>query len=365
MIPVRDTISKTTAVSLGLLLTLGVGEAVVRVFHLFSATRFTAVHPRYGVFNIPGAEGWYVKGEVRQYVTINARGLHDRDPWSAGRRVLLLGDSFIAAFQVPLEASCQEVSERLLSTTLGRPVEVIAGACNGWGTVHEFAFLQEEGFSYDPAWVVLALFPENDLLDNLGPAPSPCPWPPPPHQGPGLLFPGYVRRTAADFVAGAADAVPAARTLVGHARVRAEEALVRGLFHLWNAHRTAVQDRMWARTVATLAAMRDSVRSRGASFSVVVVPGRLAIYPEEAERLVRRKPLLRHASLDPDLPRRRLATVLDSLEIPWLDLAPRFRRCAASGADPFFRREGHWNADGNRIAAEGVTVLVAGLSPPG
>jgi len=348
------------AVAVGLALAIGVGEAAIRTLHLYSDTRFVAQHPRYGIHNVPGAEGWYVKGEVRQYVTINSRGLHDRDQWSAGGGVLLLGDSFIAAFQVPLEASCQEVSERLLSQAAGRLVEVTAAACNGWGTVNQMAFLRDEGFSYKPAAVVVALFPENDLMDNLGPPPSPCGWPPPAHRGAPLLVPGFFRQAVgtSSLLRAVTDRLPFVSRSRGPGTVRAERALVRGLFHLWRREPTEIQNRMWVRLAEMLGAMKDSVSTHHASFGVLLVPGRLTLYPQEVERLVEQKPMLRTADLDPTLVRVRLTALLDSLDIPYQDLVPVFRVSASRGEDPLFRREGHWTPEGNRLAAEGLCRLV-------
>ena len=359
MISLRTITFRIVAAAVGLGIAVGLGEAAIRILHLYSDTRFVAPHPRYGIHNVPGAEGWYVKGEVRQYVTINGRGLHDRDQWSKGGGVLLLGDSFIAAFQVPLEASCQEVNERLLSQALRRPVEVTAAACNGWGTVNQMAFLLDEGFTYDPAAVVVALFPENDLMDNMGPPPSPCQWPPAHREAP-LLFPGFLRQAiaASSLLQEVTERLPRVSHVLTPGTVRAERALVRGLFHLWHREPTDIQDRMWARLTGLLCAMKDSVAAHHAAFGVLLVPGRLTIYPEEVERLVRQKPMLRAADLDPVRLRTRLIAFLDSLGVPCLDLAPEFRMSASRGVDPLFPREGHWTAEGNMLAAEGLCRFV-------
>lgn len=347
------------AVALGVVAAGAAVETAIRACRLYAATRFIAAHPAYGIFNIPNAEGWYIKEDVRQYVTINSRGLHDRDRWSDGGGVLLLGDSFIAAFQVPLETSCQEVSEQLLSEATGRPVEVTAAACNGWGPTNQMAFLCGEGFSYNPAAVVLALFPENDLMDIMGPPPAPVPWPPPPRHGPLLLSPLFARQLVGTAVHGALSSrMPAAAALLTPGAERAERALVRGLYHVWQREPTALQNRMWARLTSLLEAMRDSTHAHGAGFGVLLVPGRLSLYPHEAQRLIQSKPTLRAADLDPPRLRARLAAVLDSLAIPYHDPSPSFRRLASAGVDPLFRREGHWNVEGNRAAAEGVAEFV-------
>jgi hypothetical protein len=224
------------------------------------------------------------------------------------------------------------------------------------------ALLCHEGFSYEPKAVVVALFPENDLLDNMGIPPAACPWPPAPARKPPLLLPGFLRQAAGSsaLLKACTDRVPALSNLVRPGSIRAERALVRGLFHLWHATPTEIQNRMWKRLAEVVGAMKDSVEAHDAAFGALIVPGRLALYPDEVTRLIRRQPMLRTADLDFALPRIRLAALLDSLQVPSLDLGPAFREASHTGADPLFPQEGHWTAEGNRLAAEGLRTLVIG-----
>ena len=75
----RNRVLKILAFLLGCVLGLSIVESSIRIFHLYSQDRLTAPHPRYGVMNIPGASGWFVRGEVRQYITINSCGLRDHE----------------------------------------------------------------------------------------------------------------------------------------------------------------------------------------------------------------------------------------------------------------------------------------------
>ena len=85
-------------------------------------------------------------------------------------RIEILGDSFVAAFQVPLDSTFFRRLERRLNTSAGSapPVEVIALGQNGNGTAAEYLTYERFGAAYDPDIVAL-LFILNDQADNWRP----------------------------------------------------------------------------------------------------------------------------------------------------------------------------------------------------
>lgn len=123
-------------------------------------------------WGIPHAEGWAV-GEARIWVKLNAEGARDVDHETAKPedtlRIVVVGDSFAAAFQVELEQAFWSVAERELAgcAALGdRRVEVINISKNGYGTAEELLALRRFGFAYNPDWVVLAFLTGNDFRNN-------------------------------------------------------------------------------------------------------------------------------------------------------------------------------------------------------
>src|SRR5215469_5518952 len=78
----------------------------------------------------PGAEGWEAK-EGENFIRINSLGMRDRErtlaPAEGVIRVALLGDSLVAAEEVPLENTMAQVLETRLQTALGsnRTIEVL------------------------------------------------------------------------------------------------------------------------------------------------------------------------------------------------------------------------------------------------
>jgi hypothetical protein len=65
---------------------------------------------------------------------------------------------------------------------------------------------------------------------------------------------------------------------------------------------------------------------------------------------------------DLDLPQRLLAAQLEAAGLPFLDLTPGLR-AAAGGAPLYLERDTHWNAAGNRWAAERIAAWLAAGAP--
>ena len=121
--------------------------------------------PRLGWRHIPDARRrWTEEGDA--WVTINALGHRDRHrelrkpPGTI--RVALFGDSMTEAVQVNLQDTFSyRVEERLRS--MGRPVEVLNFAVNGFSPVQELLLFKEEGPKYGIDLVLVALFLDNDV----------------------------------------------------------------------------------------------------------------------------------------------------------------------------------------------------------
>ena len=80
-------------------------------------------------------------------------------------RILVLGDSFVEAFQVKLENTFHKVLEARLNEK-GLEVEVLAMGKSGWGAVRALEALEEEGLAYEPDLVILEFLGGNDVRDS-------------------------------------------------------------------------------------------------------------------------------------------------------------------------------------------------------
>src|SRR5262249_7876809 len=104
-------------------------------------------------------------------VSFNSAGMPDREhaleKQPGAFRLLLLGDSFMEALQVPADSMLATLMERDLTRATGRPVEVINAGVSGWGTGDELRYLTRYGLAYHPDLVVVAMTLHNDISDNL------------------------------------------------------------------------------------------------------------------------------------------------------------------------------------------------------
>src|SRR5262249_42622709 len=133
-------------------------EAGVRLF-LPVSDFFWQWDPVVGVKLIPGKHGRSVKrGVFDTAIQVNSHGYRDREhPYQRPAdttRIVLLGDSFIEALQVPFAQSVTALLEGQLRAS-GVNAELINLGVSGYGTALEYLTFREYGVAYDPALVVL------------------------------------------------------------------------------------------------------------------------------------------------------------------------------------------------------------------
>lgn len=121
----------------------------------------------------PGARGEYVGPrpfpiQYRTDIRINELGLRgpevDPIPEKASR-VLVLGDSMTAGFEVPEGQTYSMVAEQRLRTLASRPVEVVNGGVRGYGTDQSYLLYRERLRELHPD-VVVYHTTSNDAEDN-------------------------------------------------------------------------------------------------------------------------------------------------------------------------------------------------------
>ena len=111
-------------------------------------------------------------GNIREFsveTSRNSLGYHDVEHTfqkpEGTFRVLILGDSFVEAIQVPLEKTFHKILEKELNRRMDFPVEVISLGRSGAGTQKSNEILLETGLRFN-ADLVLMQFLSNDLIDN-------------------------------------------------------------------------------------------------------------------------------------------------------------------------------------------------------
>jgi hypothetical protein len=361
----------------------------------------------------PGTRGWYRK-EGESYVEINSDGLRDREharPKAPNTfRIAVVGDSYAEALQVPAAAAFWHVLEdrlRACPAVAGREVEVINFGVSGYGTAQELLTLRERVWGYSPDLVLLAVTTNNDVTDNARALKRT-------DEIPYFVFrdgrlalddsfrtsrafrlrssalgrlgarirdssrvlqaihqtqyaiKGYLSRRRARNAAAAAgasqaasnaNAPPAARG--GEDRVDVSDLVARsdeiGIDNLiYREPLNEVWREAWRVTEALIVEMRDEVRARGAQFVVVTLSSGAQVHPDAAARAAFMR---RVGATDLFYPDRRIEALGARAGFTVFALAPELQAYAERnkvflhgfGADI---GNGHWNAEGHRVAGE-------------
>ncbi len=135
---------------------------------------FWRADPLLGWSHEPGAAGTFVGPdpwpiEFEAPVRINSLGLRGPEvepPPPGGLRVLLLGDSMVAGFEVPYRETFGARLEARLARQFGAPVQVINAGVRGYGTDQSALYYRERGRALEPGVVVL-FHSGNDPDDNV------------------------------------------------------------------------------------------------------------------------------------------------------------------------------------------------------
>jgi hypothetical protein len=356
---------------------LGIGTLVLALAAAESGVRLFAPQPiglshqdRYGLaLHYPSITRFLPQFGHR--VSFNSAGMRDREhalEKQAGTfRILLLGDSFMEALQVPADSMLATLMERDLTRATGRPVEVINGGVSGWGTGDELRYLTRYGLAYHPDLVVVAMTLHNDISDNL-------------------------RRewyTMQNGVLADRDPQPMSRSQFKVLEMKAFVATHLQLYQLWRRVRHGRETRQlgealnshvvelftvpsppdivlgWQLTDRLLGSIRDSSKAVGSQMAVVLLPLRYQLADTTFAGFVK------HAAVPPDRmgmyqPQTMIRRMVDSLHVPAIDLLPAFQQWTAARKPPLYLDwDGHWNDAGHRLAADVVVkeLVAANLVP--
>jgi len=401
----RGLLGRLLLVGIGIIFPLLLLEGMVRIAGIAPPAELQpplwAPHPYLGWFHVPNRGGivYSEYGEFQAPVHINARGLRDREIGYAKpagvQRVLVLGDSFAEALQVPLEITFAKELETRLNNT-GYPVEVINAGVGGWGTDQEAIFYAIEGFRYQPDLVLLLFFPHNDVLNNYAPLEIArfhgAVQKPFFHlDGENLVLPTFPFSETTKTTS--APLLPLSewlnrysalyRLVVPHLRespfllrllgssgllgsvasFMAQDPPVPLLYGVYRSTSDPQWQEAWTLTAAIIRRLAEEIHAHGGQLAVVVIGAPEQIYPERWIATLQRYPQMAEQKWDLDLPNRRIAQILEQASIPYLDLLPIFRSAAdqPDGAPLHFRHDGHWTAAGHHLAAEALTPFVADL----
>jgi hypothetical protein len=289
-------------------------------------------------------------------VSFNSAGMRDiersiqRERGST--RVLVLGDSFMEALQVPFEESFTRLLESELVGRGSGSVEVVNASVSGWGTDDELKYLVSYGRRLKPDVIVVAMTLYNDVKDNLrerfhtlrdGVLVE--------ERGSRTSFLEYKLLQLKGWLATRFQAYQ----LVTRAR-RAREVRVEarqlsthvgGLF----AHDDPRIARGLELTRLLLERIRTIASEDGARVVLTLIPLGVQLSDRQFMEFAGAGAGARHAA-QIDRPQRELKLIGARAGIDVIDLLPGFREWVVSGgASLYLTRDGHWDRSGHRVAA--------------
>ena len=374
--------ARLLALAFGLLLALALVEGAGRLVLGFEPLPGWAqdFKDRVGYELRPGQTYTYASqnGEFETEVRHNSRGLHDVEHTLEKApdtfRVLILGDSYPHAREVPLETNFARQLEGLLPDHVAAEnVEVINAGHFGLGTTQAYLTYVEEGRRYDPDLVLLGFYVGNDVVDNHAPlikAWNQIDTVDFPYFDPdGTLHqPGLERgrrlaswlRNNVYIISAVADAISgnttSDRVEVGDpAAINAQTLRVpMGVYAAPDDTWTGA----WQATAHALTALRDAVTEDGATLAVFIIPDRRQVYDADWQATLDRLPDLDPAMLDRERPTDATLALLDELGIPALSLLPDFR---AATERVYFEIDGHFTPVGHTLTAQALAGWIEGL----
>ena len=382
---------KLLLVLFGVIFGLLMTEVFLRVVGYSAPLFYTPDYFR-GVVLRPNVAGTYQR-EGRNYVQINSAGLRDREHSIAKPantiRIALLGDSYCEGLQVPLEQTFWRLLQQKLESCgqfAGKHIEIINFGVSGYGAGQELITLQQKVWQYSPDIVMLLVTTNNDVSDNLRSLKKTDEIPYFYYRGDELVVDNSFRDRAAFRWHSSAlnragvwfrdnlrtiqllyevhlliktklderrarNQTPAAAP-AQVAKQSAPEITVENMIYL--EPRDAVWNEAWHVTEGLLKEIHNEVNQKGAKFVLVFGSNPIQVHPDRAVR-ERFQTYVRVDNLF--YPNLRLAQLANREQIDFLDLAQPMQSYADEKKVFLhgFGKEignGHWNADGHRLAAE-------------
>ncbi len=310
----------------------------------------------------PGATIRYWTSEFDTELAINAQGVRDDDaigPKAEGeRRVLILGDSYVFAVQVPFRDTMGERLEAHLNESgTGSRWRVINGGVQGYGPVEQWLFYRHVAAQFDPDIVLVLVSVGNDAIEAFDARAT-------------LAAGGITQgnetarpRSPLRDIVRSSVVLQIVRQRADQLRARVSNAVAERPLAIYLEDPPAMVGE--GITIATHAFGRiaEEAQQHGAAAAFVLMPARFETNDAEFERVSAAatgmgRVVKRHAATE------RFSSALTPLGYPILNLLPVF----ASTRDVstlHFVRNSHLTARGHQVAADAIArfLITSGLIP--
>ena len=320
---------------------------------------------------------WAGEGE-RTGVQMNSSGMRDKErtvnkPENT-YRIAFLGDSFVEAIHVPLEYTAAAIMEQELaecSGLKGKNVEVLNFGVQGYGTAQELMTLRHQVWQFSPDLVLLGFYPGNDIRNNYKPLEHD-------HYRPYFtrengewviddsfknmtqLERDYYSTTRVDYLPRWLLESSRILQLIRQAEAQAKQRQFERDYEQTNINFYKEPpdenwEEAWKITEGLITLIRDEVQEKGVDFMVFTISDSYQVHPKPKKRQEFMEKYDIENLFYPDkriqaLGEREGFTVFRLAE-PLQKVAEETGECL-HGFENALPCEGHWNREGNRVAAE-------------
>ena len=320
---------------------------------------------------------WAGEGE-RTGVQMNSSGMRDKErtvnkPENT-YRIAFLGDSFVEAIHVPLEYTAAAIMEQELaecSALNGKNVEVLNFGVQGYGTAQELMTLRHHVWQFSPDLVLLGFYPGNDIRNNYKPLEHD-------HFRPYFTleneawvidnsFKDLTQLERDYYSTSRLDYLP--RWLLENSRIlqliRQAEATAKQRQFEQDYEQTNINfykeppdenwEEAWKITEGLISLIHDEVKQQGVDFMVFTISDSYQVHPKPDKR---QEFMEKYDIQDLFYPDKRIQALGEREDFTVFRLAEPLQKVAEEkgeclhGFENAYPCEGHWNRDGNRVAAE-------------
>ncbi len=351
----RQLLPNLALFALGTVASMGLAEVIVRL-----AAPQQLIQLRPDLFRPVDSLGWMHQPNIHTQVNTgngpvwmhtDSSGFRVAKAGRAGGRprVLVLGDSFLAAMQVEYEQSLPGLMEQCLASSSGQTAEVWNTAVSGWGPNQYYlqAARVLNAATFDV--MVVGVFLGNDVVDYRRPYAPREPWPRRRFRVPRDFTP---REFIDAILAPINDGLETRSHLFVFLKNRFQGILMRlGLTAIevpTELRRDQASSPRWSITADILAAMDSLATVHGISALFVLIP---SIEQVDAQVLKTRVHAfgIEPGSLDVDQPSRLLSAELGKRKLRYVSLLEPLRTAQARGLSLYGRVDTHPSADGHRV----------------
>jgi hypothetical protein len=375
----RSVVSGLAASAVAILIALVGLEFAVRALGL-GGDALAQPHPWTGWVLIPNARAEIQNEDPalgkRARVDTDRLGLHDVERTAAKNhgiyRVLVLGDSYVEAVQVPFDSMLTRRLERSLDGLGGRRVEVWNCGVDGYTTSQEFLYLRHVAWSYRPDLVVLCFLSGNDLADAVPQLATSLRNRPFYRLDADTLlldrgtfksdppFVGWLRTHSRLF----GWVTTQRRVVMTNLKMRQESKQagpgIPPALQIYAAAPDSLWSEAWTLTERLIAATRDEARHQGAGFMLVSISNGVQEHVKARAATPGWERWITGRGLVLDEPEQRLARLADSDTLDYVPLLPAFREQAERTGEPLhIQWTGHWNSAGHALAAGVIAERIA------